>query len=158
MKPSQHCSLLLGLGMMIALASQARAEAIYELNTSSFTLGVAEFAGWRLEFSDLDDDATVSLNEVTFFSGIAFTQSGVTNLFDTLTGVPSLAGIADGSGNAWSFSRTSGTLDLGITIYTPAYTLSEIADTHGVATPATLALLLAGLCGVRLTRSAPARR
>lgn len=158
MKPSQRGGLLLALGILIVLAPQARAGAFYELNVSPFTLGESEYLGWRLEFSDLDDDATVSLNEVTFFSGIAFTQSGVTNLFDTLTGVPSLAGIADGSGSAWSFSRTSGTLDLGITIYTPTYMVSEIADTHGVATPATLALLLAGLCGVRLTRSAPARR
>ncbi len=130
----------------------------YELTaTSLITSSLGDFS---LTFDDADMDGLLSIDEVTSFSGIlCFGPPCIFGslFFDTLSIVPVIPSVADGSGSFWRFDPHGG---LGVTPGGFSYVVSEILNGAVIPLPAPLLLLvtaLAGLFGVsRLQRKAVA--
>ena len=109
--------------------------------------------GFTLTYEDFNFDGLFSLDELLAFTGV----SRASDYFDTLLGVPTLAGIT-GNGADWRFGDSNNLLadySAAAGAFTP-FTSGPLAGS--VPEPGVLALCLVGLAAVRLTRPARRRR
>ena len=110
--------------------------------------------GFSLTYEDFNLDSKFSLDELLAFLGV-YDSNG--NHFDSLLGLPTFADI-NGNGTDWRFGDSSGLLPDYVAVagaFTP-FTSGPLAGS--VPEPGALALCLAGLAAVGLTRPVARRR
>lgn len=138
---------------LLTLALAAGAAPVYLIDaTTDGLMPDPSFSnvGFSLTYEDFNLDTLFSLNELLAFTGV-FNSGG--QYFNSLVGTPTLPGIT-GTGNAWVFADSSGaSFSAAAGVYTP---FTSGALPGSVPEPGALALCLAGLMAVRLTR--PAKR
>ena len=123
----------------LALASQAAPVVLIDATTDGLP-PEASFSnvGFSLTYEDLNLDSLFSLNELLAFTGV-FDSMG--NYFDSLLGLPTVAGVTLGNGSDWRFGDSS--LQLA-DFSAPAGAFTPFA-TLLVPEPGALALSLAAL-------------
>ncbi len=139
---------------LLTLALAASAAPVYLIDATTDGLmpdpNFGTNIGFSLTYEDFNLDTLFSLNELLAFTGV-FDSGG--QYFNSLVGTPTLPGIT-GTGNAWVFADSSGaSFSAAAGVYTP---FTSGALPGSVPEPGALALCLAGLMAVGLTR--PAKR
>ncbi len=95
--------IFLGTVLGLMSATSVSAATVYEINATAAVGSVSDF---DLTYEDVDGDMLFSLDELISFSGVTFNSGSF--FIDTLTGVPSIADVADGGESGWSFSSSGG--------------------------------------------------
>lgn len=137
----------------LALAMAAQAAPVYLIDATTDGLAPDPSftnVAFSLTYEDFNLDMLFSLNELLAFTGV-FDAAG--NYFDTLLGLPTVAGIISGNGVNYRFGDSKGVL---AEFSTAAGTFTPFATGplpgSVVPEPGALALCLAGFAAMLVTR------
>ncbi len=116
----------------------------------AYSTNPVAFGDFSLTFDDSDYDLMFSLDELTSFSGLSCSVCP-TGFYDTISVVPLLATIADGSGTQWMFQIGAETVLFGGGVNWTYYVGDEFIEPENgfiIPLPAALPMFLLALAGL----------